>query len=87
MAAGADDGLSFDPVAARVSPGATVRWEWTGRGGRHSVVARSGAFESVYHDAEGATFEHSFGAPALFRYFCEPHRDPGMKGGVGVVEP
>jgi halocyanin-like protein len=79
-----DDGLAFDPVAVAVDAGTTVVWEWTGRGGRHNVVDRDGAFESEYHDDEGATFEHAFEEPGTFAYYCQPHRSLGMKGGVRV---
>jgi len=83
---GADDGLAFEPAAIRISPGTTVVWEWTGNGGGHNVQAEGGDFESDLVDDEGHTFEHAFTEPALVRYFCEPHRDLGMRGGVRVVE-
>lgn len=85
VSVGGEDGLAFEPPAIRISPGTTVTWEWTGKGGLHNVQAESGAFESELHDEAGATFEHSFEEPALYRYFCDPHRSLGMKGGVRVV--
>lgn len=81
---GAEDGLKFAPPAIIVDQGTTVTWEWSGRGGRHNVVARDGQFKSEYHDSEGATFEHTFEATGAFPYYCEPHRSLGMKGGVRV---
>ena len=84
VAVGADDGFAFEPAAIRVDAGTTVVWEWTGEGGRHNVVERGGAFESAYHEDAGATFDHSFDDPGLFPYYCEPHREMGMKGGVRV---
>jgi halocyanin-like protein len=81
---GADDGFAFDPAAIRVDAGTTVVWEWTGRGGRHNVVERDGAFESPFYEREGATFERPFDDPGLFPYYCEPHEEMGMKGGVRV---
>ena len=81
---GAEDGLKFSPPAIVVDTGTTVRWTWTGQGGRHDVVARDGQFKSEYHDSEGATFEHTFEATGAFPYYCEPHRSLGMKGGVRV---
>jgi halocyanin-like protein len=86
VAVGAIDGLAFDPAAIRVSPGTRVVWEWTGDGGRHNVVDEDGTFQSEYHEDAGATFSRRFDEPGLFRYYCEPHRSLGMKGGIRVVE-
>ncbi len=79
-----NDGLAFDPLAVTVDVGTTVVWEWTGRGGRHNVVDRDGAFASEYHDTESATFEYTFDDAGTYAYYCEPHRTLGMKGGVRV---
>ena len=81
---GADDGFAFAPAAVQVDPGTTVTWEWIGKGGRHNVVERNGAFASPYHSEEGASFEWTAEESGLFPYFCEPHREMGMKGGVRV---
>lgn len=85
VSVGGEDGLAFEPPAIRISPGTTVTWEWTGQGGLHNVVAEGGAFESELKQEAGATFEHTFESPGLFRYYCDPHRSLGMKGGVRVV--
>ena len=85
VSVGGEDGLAFEPAAIRLSPGTTVTWEWTGQGGLHNVVAEDGAFESERKQQAGATFEHTFSNPGLFRYVCEPHESLGMKGGVRVV--
>jgi len=82
---GVDDGFAFAPAAVRVDPETTVTWEWTGKGGRHNVIERDGAFASPYHSGEGASFEWAPEESGLFPYFCEPHREMGMKGGVRVV--
>jgi halocyanin-like protein len=84
MVGAGDDGLAFDPLAVTVDAGTTVVWEWTGRGGRHNVVGRYGAFESEYHGDEGATFEFTFEDERAYAYYCQPHRTLGMKGGVRV---
>jgi halocyanin-like protein len=83
---GSDDGLAFEPAAIRVTPGTTVVWEWTGRGGRHNVVAADETFKSEFHDEGGTTFEYDFDTPGVYQYYCEPHEELGMKGGVRVVE-
>lgn len=78
--------VSYDPVAVAVSPGTTVRWEWTGRGGGHDVVSDTGLFTSGKPvSAAGTTFEHTFDAPGIYNYYCTPHRGMHMKGLVLVT--
>ena len=88
VAVGAGNGLAFDPAAVRVDAGTMVTWEWTGRGGRHNVVAgknSASTFESDLAGEKGATFRQTFeSGPQL--YFCNPHRVQGMYGAVAVVE-
>jgi halocyanin-like protein len=86
VSVGAGNGLAFDPVAVAISPGTTVVWEWTGRGGQHNVQADSGAFESELAVEEGFTYEQTFAESGVVRYFCLPHQAVGMKGVVDVVE-
>jgi halocyanin-like protein len=81
---GGSDDLAFVPAAIRVSTGTTVVWEWTGNGGRHNVVDDEGEFESEYHEDGNATFEYTFDSPGVYQYYCDPHRELGMKGGVRV---
>lgn len=78
--------FGFGPAAVRVDPGTTVVWEWTGDGGSHNVVAQDGAFGSDMTDAAGHTFEHTFDAEGVTKYYCEPHKAMGMKGAVAVGE-
>lgn len=76
----------FNPEAVAVTPGTTVRWVWNGKGGAHDVVAESGAFESGKPtDEKGTTFEHTFDDPSLYKYYCTPHKEMGMKGAVFVA--
>ena len=82
---GTDDGFAYDPPAIRIDVGTTVVWEWTGDGGAHDVIEDDGAFESELLTAEGATFEHTFDAEGVYKYYCSPHIAMGMKGAV-VVE-
>lgn len=84
VAVGADDGFAFEPAAIRIDAGTTVVWAWTGEGGRHNVVERDGSFASEYYRDEGETFAQDFEAGGLFPYYCDPHREMGMKGGVRV---
>ncbi|WP_380678090.1 halocyanin domain-containing protein [Salinigranum sp. GCM10025319] len=86
VAVGAGNGLFFDPPAVRVSPGTTVVWEWTGRGGQHNVRERNGAFESELASTEGHTYERTFEESGVVEYFCVPHEAVGMKGVVDVVD-
>ena len=88
IAVGAGNGLAFDPAAVRVDAGTTVTWEWTGRGGRHNVVAAeksASEFESDLASGKGVTFRQTFeSGPQL--YFCNPHRAQGMYGAVAIAE-
>ena len=86
VSVGAGSGLSFAPAAIRISPGTTVRWEWTGFGGGHNVVEETGVFESELRFEEGSTFTYSFDEPGVYRYVCTPHRTQGMLGVVEVVD-
>lgn len=83
-----DDGVQFDPPAIQIDPLTTVIWEWTGEGGTHNVVHEPEraeedlAFESDLANESGYTFEYEFNHEMIYRYYCEPHRDVGMKGAV-----
>lgn len=78
------DGFAFGPAAVRVDPGTTIVWKWSGKGGQHNVVAVSGGFESSLYSDQGATFEHQFTEPGVYKYYCAPHKGMGMKGAVIV---
>lgn len=89
-----EDGIAFEPAAVSVSTGTTVRWEWTGEGGAHNVVADPDGQigESEYEfssgdpvDGEGETYEETLDDAGIALYHCEPHLSVGMKGAV-VVE-
>lgn len=82
---GAGQGLAFAPAAVRVSVGTTVRWEWTGRGGRHNVASEDGTLSSDYYVTEGKTYEHTFEETGVVQYYCSPHRGAGMLGVVEIV--
>jgi halocyanin-like protein len=76
----------FGPPAIRVSPGTTVVWEWTGKGGSHNVIHTEGNFESELVSEAGHTFSHTFESSGTYKYFCRPHKALGMKGAVVVSE-
>ncbi len=80
------DGLAFAPAAVQVTPGTTVVWEWTGKGGRHNVVAEDGAFQSPLYVGVGRTFSETFDEPDVVEYLCEPHETQGMLGVVEVLD-
>ncbi|WP_435333025.1 halocyanin domain-containing protein [Haloarchaeobius sp. TZWWS8] len=77
--------FKFGPAAVAVSPGTSVTWRWSGKGGAHDVVALDGGFESPLTDRAETTFTHTFDAPGVYKYYCTPHRGMGMKGAVVVV--
>lgn len=76
--------FGFSPAAVRVSPGATVVWEWTGNGGTHNVQANDGSYQSEMTDAEGHRFERTFDTEGVSKYLCAPHESLGMKGAIVV---
>ena len=77
--------FGFGPAAVRVSPGTTVRWEWTGKGNQHTVTAQTGgSFDSGLHQEAGFTFEQTFEESGVVEYFCKPHGSIGMRGVVVV---
>lgn len=84
---------AFAPVAAVVSAGTEVRWEWTGEGGPHNVVSNPGeqvgasdwSFRSGAPESGGdVTFTRTLSESGHLLYHCGPHRSAGMKGGLGV---
>ncbi len=79
---GAESGYTFAPPAIKVSPGTTVVWKWSGKGGSHNVIEANGAFKSDMSVEKGHTFEQPFDEKGAYRYYCEPHKAMGMKGGV-----
>jgi halocyanin-like protein len=85
---GPGEQLAFEPTAILVDPGTKVRWRWTGSGGAHSVTHQPsrGAelFDSPLYDQQGVHFEYTFEERGLFRYYCTPHEQTGMKGVVAV---
>jgi halocyanin-like protein len=77
--------FGFGPAAIHVDNGATVKWEWTGNGGGHNVVAEDGTFDSGSPVAEaGVNFEHTFEEDGVYNYFCSPHKSLEMKGSIVV---
>lgn len=80
------DGLAFAPAAVKITTGTTVKWRWVSDGVRHNVVHKGGTFESDYHTEKGATYTYTFESTGYYKYYCTPHRQGGMKGGVRVVE-
>jgi halocyanin-like protein len=79
------DGYKYDPPAILVDVDTTVVWEWTGRGGMHTVTHTDGLFESEYLSAEEDRFEYAFDEPGTYWYYCAPHRTLDQKGAV-IVE-
>ncbi|WP_330632706.1 plastocyanin/azurin family copper-binding protein [Halocatena halophila] len=80
----ADDIYKFEPAAIKISPGTTVTWKWDGWGG-HNVVATDEKFDSSDPKPNGI-FTHTFKSPGTHYYYCEPHKESGMKGAVVVAD-
>ena len=86
---GNGDFHAFSPPAIVVDPDTTIKWLWTGDGGRHDVVHDDGdEFASDAVGDEGHTFEHTFeeGDEGVYPYVCRPHEASPMKGVVVVGE-
>jgi len=90
VAVGADGNggaYAFSPARLWVDPGTAVKWEWTGEGGGHNVVAEDGPadLDSGGPVAEsGVNYEHTFEEGGITTYFCDPHKGLDMLGGVAV---
>ncbi|MDG5776469.1 halocyanin domain-containing protein, partial [Haloarculaceae archaeon H-GB1-1] len=77
--------FAFDPPAIHVDSGTTVKWEWTGNGGGHNVIAEDGTFDSGTAVADaGVNFEYTFESDGIYNYYCQPHKSLGMKASVVV---
>lgn len=78
-------GLSFVPNAVAVKPGEKVTIRNTGRG-THNVHWEDRPLpEAPPSSAEWQT-ERTFTAPGEYRFYCDPHRDSGMRATVYVNE-
>jgi halocyanin-like protein len=77
---------AFEPAGLWVDTGTTVKWEWTGEGGGHNVVADSGpaSLDSSTYSSSGVHYEHTFEEGGITTYYCDPHLSLGMKGAVAV---
>lgn len=80
--------LAFDPAVVAISPGTTVVWTWSGRGGRHNVASPDD-HEPLYSgpaiSSDSETYAYTFEDSGTYRYVCNPHRFMGMKGAIIVV--
>lgn len=93
----------FDPAGLHIQPGDTVRWvqvngyhsvaAYAPANGNHELRIPTGAqpWDSGIllgeFPARGSTFEHTFTAPGVYDYFCQPHEVAGMVGRIVVGEP
>jgi len=88
-------GLAFDPEGLTINAGDTVRWVWASSG--HNVVSGAACTpDDLFCSPDdtscatadtlpsGTTYEHVFGAPGTFPYFCSPHCEFGMAGTITV---
>lgn len=77
---------AFEPAAVAVTPGTTVTFRWTGRGGMHNVVGLDRDIRSELTAEQGHRFTHEVGDPGTVKYYCGPHRSRGMRGVLLVRE-
>lgn len=84
---GAGEGLAFDPVAVRVPKGTRVAFRWTGNGGTHRVRSVNGRISDRPARSEaGPAFGIVANEDGLIEYYCDIHRETGMKGVIAVGE-
>ena len=80
--------LSFDRSAVVVNVNTEIRWVWTGAGGEHTVTSAADSdfeFDSGAPTAEeGHQFGKEFEETGVALYYCESHREQGMKGAIIV---
>ena len=84
---GGGDGLAFLPTELWIDPGTTVTFEWSSGG--HNVVYDSKPSGSKVQGHEpiedqGFTFKETFDTGGIYKYYCDPHRNLGMVGGIAV---
>jgi len=72
----------FEPMDLVVPAGTEV--EWVDTGGRHSVVADDGSFQSPTLTA-GTSFQRRFTEPGVHRYFCNFHGSAGGHDMAGTI--
>lgn len=75
---------AFEPEAVAITPGTTVVWRWTGKGGRHNVVGLNRQFRSELSSEEDFTYSHTVHEPGVVKYYCGPHRSQGMRGVLDI---
>lgn len=82
---GAGDGLAFEPAAVRVPKGTLVEFRWTGNGGSHRVRGVDEAFpDHPTRSDPGPAFGITATEDGLIEYYCEIHREVGMRGVIAV---
>lgn len=81
--------LAFSPAGLWISPGTTVKWEWTGEGGGHNVQLEEGPAQldsGATVSESGVHYEFTFeeSHAGITKYFCQPHKGLGMLGAIAV---
>jgi plastocyanin len=92
---GGGNGFQFVPDTVNISVGDTVRWTWANSG--HSVTsglpcAADSQYcspddmncNSIILSNQGFIYQHTFGLPGRYSYFCHAHCVIGMTGVVNV---
>ncbi|QLG63132.1 plastocyanin/azurin family copper-binding protein [Halorarum salinum] len=86
---GGGSGLAFLPTGMWIDAGTTVTFEWSSGG--HNVLFEETPSEASVsgHEAiegEGFSFQITFDAGGIYKYYCEPHQQQGMLGAIAVGE-
>jgi halocyanin-like protein len=85
VAVGAGDGFAFDPAIVHIPTGGAVTFRWTGKGGAHNINGTNGRLDSGDPVEEtGPQVSFLLQNDGIYPYYCDNHRDRGMKGAVIV---
>lgn len=84
-----DGNFGFRPIAPLVDPGTQITFDWTGRGGNHSIQ-----WEETPVDVENSqstssaqgTYKVTLDTPGVYLYRCGDHRIFGGHGAIVVYD-
>jgi len=79
--------FAFDPPAVRIDPGTTVTFEWVSDTHNNVVEEQPEGGDWQGHEPienTGFSYDHTFQAQGIYKYYCQPHLPLGMKGAIVV---
>jgi hypothetical protein len=73
----------YSPASLTVPANTTVTWAWASGAATHTVTFDNGGPTSPQQSS--GTFEHAFGTPGTYTYFCQIHGANVMHGTIVVT--